>query len=84
MSAPPQAEQPRETGLRRILLTMVGGMGLAYCSNVAFFSLSRPYVLLEGVAAVVYAALFLAGVAVFVGGCVQAMGFLHRKFKGAS
>jgi len=81
MSAPPQAEQPQELGLRRILLTMLGGMGLAYCSYVAFFSLSRPYVLLEGAAAVVYAALFLAGVVLFCGGCAQAAGFLYRKFK---
>ncbi|HUJ40867.1 MAG TPA: hypothetical protein VLW54_09995 [Candidatus Acidoferrales bacterium] len=83
MSAPPQAEQSGQHGLRRILLTIVGGVGLTYCSYVAFFSLSRPYVLLEGAAAVVYAALFLAGVVLFFGGCVQAIGFLYRKYRGA-
>ncbi|HVN10095.1 MAG TPA: hypothetical protein VMV61_14050 [Patescibacteria group bacterium] len=83
MSAPPQAEPSHELGIRRILLTIIGGMGLAYCSYVAFSSLPKPYVL-EGVAAVIYIALFLAGVALFVGGSIQAIRFLYRKFKGAS
>jgi len=83
MGAPPQVEPSRELGIRRILLTILGGMGLAYCSYVAFFSLPKPYTL-EGAAAVVYAALFLAGVVLFCGGCVQAIEFLHRKFRGTS
>jgi len=84
VSDPPEAEPSGETGIRRILLTILGGMGLAYCSYVAFFTLQRPYVLLEGAAAVVYAALFLAGVVLFFGGCVQAAGFLYRRFKGTT
>jgi hypothetical protein len=83
MSASPQEEQPRERGIRRFLLTILGGMSLAFCSFVAFFSLPKPYIL-EGVAAIIYAALFFTGVVLFFGGCIQAVQFLYRKIKGAS
>jgi predicted phage tail protein len=78
------SQRPQPSGgpsLRRILLTLLGGVSLAFCSYVAFFSFSGSGVV-ESVAAVTYAALFLTGVALFLGGCVQAIGFLHRKLKG--
>ena len=82
-SLPPQPEQSVRPGLRRILLTMLGGVSLAFCSFVAFYSFPRSGVI-ESVAAVTYAALFLTGMVLFLGGCIQAAGFLYRKIKGAS
>ena len=80
-SLPPEPEQSLRPPLRRILLTLLGGVSLAFCSFVAFYSFPRSGVV-ESVAAVTYAALFLAGVVLVLGGCVQAVGYLHRKFKG--
>jgi hypothetical protein len=83
MSSPEQPEESGKPTLRRILLTILGGVSLSGCSWVAFFSF-RGTGLIESMAVVTYASLFLAGIVLFLGGCVQAAGFLYRKFKGAS
>jgi len=78
----PEPEKHPGPGLRRVLLTMLGGMSLSFCSYVAFFSVERRGVV-ESVATVTYASLFLAGVVLFLGGCAQAIGLFYRKLKGA-
>jgi hypothetical protein len=80
-SESPQSGQSPNPGPRRFLLTILGGSSLAFLSYVAFFSFPNSGVA-EGVAAVTYASLFLTGVVLFLGGCVQAIGFLRRKLKG--
>jgi len=81
MSATPQPTPSGGPGPRRILLTLLGGVSLTFCSYVAFFSFPGSGVV-ESVAAVTYGSLFLAGVVLFFGGCAQAIGFLYRKLKG--
>ena len=83
MSLPPQPEQSVRPGFRRILLTILGGISLTFCSYVAFFSFPGSGVV-EYVAAFTYTALFLAGIVLFFGGCIQAVGFLYRRFRGIS
>ena len=83
MSSRERAEESGRPGLRRILLTIWGGISLSVCSGIAFFSFPAGGVA-ERVAAVFYASLFLAGMVLLLGGCVQAAGFLYRKFKRAS
>ena len=83
LGSPQPPDVSGKPGLRRILLTILGGISLSFCSWVAFFSFPGTGVA-ESVAAVTYASLFLAGLVLLLGGCVQAAGFLYRKFKGAS
>lgn len=78
----PQADDSSRPSQRRILLTMLGGISLAFCSYVAFFSFEHQGVV-ESVAMVTYGSLFFAGVILFLGGCVQAIRLFYRKLKGS-
>ncbi len=78
----PELDEAPKRGVRRVLLIMLGGISLAFCSYVAFFSVEQPGVV-ESTARVTYASLFFAGVILFVGGCVQAIGLFYKKFRGA-
>ncbi len=80
-SESPQPDQSAKRGVRRVLLIMLGGISLAFCSYVAFFSLERPGVA-ESAAKVTYASLFFAGVILFLGGCAQAIGLFYKRFRG--
>jgi len=81
VSTAPQPTPAGKPDARRSLLTILGGLSLAFCSYVAFFSFPGQGVV-ESVASVTYGALFVTGVILFAGGCVQAIGVVSRKLKG--